>query len=103
MVWTDPRTGTEYFIQSKDRHQAESHWPATQYLVRNLHTGERASFSHESLEHIQESVTELIDEAEGLLAQRSGRRWTRALWKPGREVMGTVVEQARRLRWLARS
>ena len=95
MTWTDPRTGQEYRIVCSDRLDQDGGWIASHFRVRNLQTREEASLQHESLESLQEALMDLVDRAEGLIRQRSKRRWTASLWRAGRGVIGTVVSRAR--------
>jgi hypothetical protein len=96
MTWTDPRTGQEYRIVCSDRLDQDGQWLGSHFRVRNLQTREEASLQYESLEFLQEALMELVDRAEGLIRQRSKRRWTASLWRTGRGVIGTVVSRARR-------
>jgi len=95
MTWTDPRTGQEYRIVCSDRLDQDGQWLASDFRVRNLQTREEASLQYESLECLQEALMDLVDRAEGLIRQRSKRRWTASLWRAGRGVIGTVVSRAR--------
>ena len=99
IIWTDPRTGTEYDILAGENRQDDKPWLATSYLVRNRVSGEQASFPYESWEELQEFLTRLADEAEGFIRQRSKRNMRFALRSTGNRVVGTVVRGAKALRW----
>lgn len=78
VVWTDPRTDTEYSIRSDGVGQTDLAWPCTHYVVRNLSTGETTSFQQEDWEAFHQFLTKLVDHAEELVKQRStnGRRYS---------------------------
>ena len=99
LVWTDPRTGTEYLICSSEAPETDVPWLITPYLVRNLRSGEQASVEHERMQRLQESLMELVDEAEDLISHRSGQHRNSSIWNAGRVVVSTMTGRAKRIRW----
>lgn len=99
LVWTDPRTGTEYLIYSSETPETDVPWLITSYLVRNLRNGAQASVEHERMQRLQESLMELVDEAEHLISHRSGHHRNSSIWNAGRVVVGTMTGRAKLIRW----
>lgn len=99
LVWTDPRTGMDYEIQSRRDFGEDVPWPGCLYLVTNRPTGERASFYFASLEGTEASLAGLVDVAEGLIARRSHRNGRRRRWGGRGRVWRRLVERARGIAW----
>ena len=99
LVWTDPRTGTEYEITGKDVGQEEGTRFSAAYLVRNCVTGEQASFPYERPEDLQEFLTGLVDAAEAYVSQRTKKGGVFRRWGVGARAVGTAVRRATNRRW----
>jgi hypothetical protein len=100
--WTDPRTGTEYEIQSAKYFGDEASEPAFAFLVTNHRTGERASLHCQRVEEVPRTLGGLIDKAESLIAGRSHRNRSGKRWGRGSRVLRRVAERARELAWAKR-
>jgi hypothetical protein len=103
LVWTDPRTGTEYEITGRDAGQEEGARFSAAYLVRNRLTGEQASFPYERPEDLQEFLMGLVDSAEAYVGQRSKKNGVFGLWGVGARAVGTAVRRATNGRWRKRA
>jgi hypothetical protein len=99
LVWTDPRTGTEYEITGRDVGQEESVRFSAAYLVRNRLTGEQASFPYKRPEDLQEFLTGLVDAAEAYVSQRTKKGGVFRRWGVGARAVGVAVKRATNRRW----